>query len=103
MPITQTTTATAAGSVVSTQITLADTSAHALPSYTGCKRFKLMAPVDASGVGTNTKPVFYGDASAQYDWISADGQRDNYVHWDDASKCYIKGAAGDKINIRVEF
>jgi hypothetical protein len=103
MPVTQQTIGQAAGGIQDLQYTLPDTSAHALPSVPSCKRVKLYAPVDSSGVGTNTAPVNYGDASNQRDWLAADGSRDAYVHVDDPALIYVKGASGDVVNYRVEI
>lgn len=103
MPVTQTTIAQAAGSIQDLQYTLPDTAAHALPSIPECKRVKLFAPVDSSAAGTNTDPVFFGDASNQRDWLATDGSRDVYVHVDNPALIYVKGASGDKVNYRVEL
>jgi hypothetical protein len=96
----------AASSFVVGSLAISNTAAHALPVSlppgTKCRRVFLYAPVNNSGVGSNTAPVFFGDATTQSDWIATDGTRDRMLHVDDPARIYMKGN-GQTINYRVEY
>jgi len=70
---------------------------------TPCRMVWVGAPIDAAtGLGTNTKPAFIGDAASQTMPLTPSNFEGYFLPIDDANKVYVKvGADGEKVNYRI--
>jgi hypothetical protein len=70
---------------------------------TPCRGVWIGAPINAdTGVGTNTKPVFIGDAAGQNVPLLSGDYRGVTIAIDDASKVFIKvGVNGEGVVYRI--
>lgn len=80
-------------------ITAADTPEKLIDMSTPCQRVRVFAPGDSD----NAETVFISADSTNQNWpLFPTDYQGTYIFINDASKIYVKGAAGDKVQVWID-